>query len=461
MFAQATALLAAVCAASPDLEMLERARASLGSGDTERASALATKVLRSAGTKVRGAVALHREAQDVLVAAGRGAKLVAHYDRLLRRDVSSPECRYLRARVEPDPARKKSDLEAVLASSPEFFWAAYDLAELSAREGSWSRAARYAERAVKLRPGEAAAWNVLGHLRLEASRFLKDPTDRKALALRAREALEKAVGLDPGLAEAHYNLGLIAFALGEGAAARKSWESATRLRADFAEAWNMLGHLASREGRGDEAVALYKKAIALRKDYAVAHNNLAVAYYRKKDYARAQKHLALAEAAGHEPAASFKRVLVRALEERAFVDFQKRFVSEAKGRIRVYRAEEDKPVRVERLDRLRLSSAICKMRFRDSHGGVRLGERSVGGRSGAAVARYVRAARVEVELAGGSKRTLLVIARLPVRRDADEPAARSRRKLVTWIADEGRRFSAEAPELVKLVAGLADLRGPE
>ena len=61
----------------------------------------------------------------------------------------------------------------------------------------------------------------------------------------------------------------------------------------------------------------------------------------------------------------------------------------------------------------------------------------------------------------GRKRALLVIARLPVRRRADEPAAGSRRKLVTWIADEGRRFSAEAPEIVKLVAGLAGMRGPE
>ncbi len=214
-------LLAAVLSAtSPELAILEQARVALGAGETKRAAALAERAMRSGAADIEKSLPVHRGAQDVLLAAGATENLVAFYDGLLREDATSPIRRYLRARVEPDPARRRDEIESVFVSSPGLFWAAYDLAELYAREGDWLGAARWARRAVVIRPEEAAAWNVLGHLRLEASRFLEDVSERKRLARRARGALSRVVDLNPDLAEAHYNLGLVNFALGDPAAAR-------------------------------------------------------------------------------------------------------------------------------------------------------------------------------------------------------------------------------------------------
>jgi tetratricopeptide (TPR) repeat protein len=437
---------AAVSATSPELELVEQARVCLRAGDAKRATALAESAARMAGGGLAKSLAVHRAAQDVLIAVGESARLVVIYDKLYNENVADPLRRYLRARVEPDPRRRRDDLEAALARSPELFWAAYDLAELYASRGEWSRAARMAERAVKLRPGEALAWNVLGHLRLEASRFLREPAERKALAEKARTALAKAIELDPALPEARYNFGLVANALGDGRAAKASWLEAVRLRADFAEALLALGHSAARAGDLDEAISHYRKALAARAGYGAAHNNLAVAYYRREDYARATKHLALAEAAGHEPAESFKRVLVRATEAEAFTEFRKAVESVKPEGVRLLRAGGTEAVALGERGRRVLWAALHGLAFRDSHGGVRLGERKV---RGTVVARYVEAARVEVGLAGGVKRELVIVAR--------ESARTGRRTLATWVAESGRRWSAEAPDLVRAAARIAGL----
>ncbi|MHC4248510.1 MAG: tetratricopeptide repeat protein, partial [Planctomycetota bacterium] len=418
----------------------------LSAGDAKRAAALAEAAAQTAGGDLSKSLAVHRAAQDVLLAAGKSERLVRLYDKFYNENVADPLRRYLRARVEPDPDRRRDDLEAALARSTDLFWAAYDLAELYAERGEWSHAARKAERAVEIRPGEATAWNVLGHLRLEASRFLDDPADRKALAERAREALAKAVELAPTLAEARYNLGLVLRALGDAAAAKASWEEALRLRADFAEAHVALGHLAAREGDLDEAMARYEKALAARPGYGAAHNNLAVAYYRRKHYARATKHLALAEAAGYEPTESFKRVLVRATEEEAFGEFRKAVEAVKPECVRLLRAGGKETIAVSERDRRILWAALQGLAFRDSHGGVRLGERRV---RGTVVARYGEAARLQVTPAGGDKRELLVVVR--------ESTKTGRRTLVAWVADAGYRWSAVAPDLVRTAARLAGL----
>jgi tetratricopeptide (TPR) repeat protein len=431
---------------SPELQLVEQARICLRAGDTKRASALAESAVHAARADIGKFLAVHRAAQDVLIAAGKTDRLVVIYDKLYNENVADPRRRYLRARVEPDPDRRRNDLEAALARSPDLFWAAYDLAELYASRGEWSRAARKAERAVRIRPGEAAAWNVLGHLRIEASRFLGDAIDRKALAERAREALVKAIKLDPALAEARYNLGLVARALGDSESAKASWREAVRLRPDFVEALLALGHLAAREGDLEEAISFYKKALAARGDYGAAHNNLAVVYYRRKAYALATKHLALAEATGHVPAESFKRALVRATEEQAFEEFRKLVETVKPGSIRLHRVGVKRAVAVRERDRRVLIAALQGLAFRDSHGGVRLGARKV---RGTFVARYAEAARVEVTLAGGEKRTLLVVSR--------ESARTGTKTLVTWVVDSGYRFSATAPDLVRTVARVARL----
>ncbi len=52
------------------------------------------------------------------------------------------------------------------------------------------------------------------------------------------------------------------------------------------------------KGMLDEAVSYYEKALALRPDFAEVHNNLAAAYYYKKDHAKAIFHVDKAASLG-------------------------------------------------------------------------------------------------------------------------------------------------------------------
>ena len=433
---------AAVSAGGAERELLDQARVAVRAGDGVRAAILARSALAGASAELRTSLTIHREAQDILLAAGQGGDLVSRYDRLLREDVSDPVRRYLRARVESDPERRMSGLEAVASTAPELFWAAYDLAEAYARAGRWERAVGSAEQAVKLRPAEAAAWNVLGHLRLEASRFLDDPAARRRGAEEARKALAEAVRLAPDLAEGRYNLGLVSFALGETDEARACFERAVAADPVFGAALNALGLTYARAGDADRAVELYKRAVAADPGLGCAHANLAAASLRRGEYARAQCHVALAEAAGYPVAASLKRLVVRALEEEAFGGFAKSLAGARRTDVRLFRPGEGEPVALSGAQRDGIVAAALKVRFRDSHGGARLGERRV---RGTVVARYEEAARIEfvVSLSDGaaSARTLLAVERI----------SGSMRAPATWVVDSGMRFSAEAPELAALV----------
>ncbi|MHC4913985.1 MAG: tetratricopeptide repeat protein, partial [Planctomycetota bacterium] len=131
----------------------------------------------------------------------------------------------------------------------------------------------------------------------------------------AEAELKSALGRKPGLAEALYNLGLVAAARKKYADAVGHFRKALAANPKMAEAAGNMGHCLARMEKPDEAIAAYRKAIAIRPDYGQAHNNLAVALYRKKDYWGAWKHLQEAEKCGYAVADSFKRVLRKQLFE--------------------------------------------------------------------------------------------------------------------------------------------------
>jgi tetratricopeptide (TPR) repeat protein len=442
-------LLALPAAPGPAATLLDRARTELDAGNEGRAAALAMQAVRRSGPDLTAAVALHRGAQDILLSTGKTSDLVRYYDALLRTDVRDAHRRYLRARVEPDTSKRRRDLESVLLTTPDMFWAAYDLAEAYAREGNWKRAAEHAQRAVEIRPDEKAAWNVLGHVRLEGARMLASSAERKALGQQARSALERAVALDGKFLDALYNLGLVTYVLGDERKAEETWRRAVSVSPGFAPALNSLGHLAARRGKLDEAVAFYERALAANPKYGTAHNNLAVACYRKRQLFKAQKHLALAEANGYTPVPSFRRSLTRELERAAFDEFKAKVAGARRRALKVVVARDDRAVEFTVRDYTDTLAAIMTSRFRDSHGGVSFadagartgGERRVGK---SVVARYTAAAKMTLTLDGEAAYTLVAIAR--------EAASTRKRALATWFADEGGRFSAHSPQLARTVA---------
>ncbi len=209
------------------------------------------------------------------------------------------------------------------------------LARGSVAQGSFQQAQDYLRTALTLEPspGEAAAAHVLlghllageepaaaaGHLRqagqrgadmlavLEAVDAEPDPArrdlllgaafmQRDELAL-ARRHLERSVARDPASAEAHAYLGHSLDLLGETVAAGRLLERALALEPDSALAHYFLGSHHLRLGRVDAAKDALWQALLRDPDNAAFCIEMAEAFAREPDYARAAEwYQAAAEA---------------------------------------------------------------------------------------------------------------------------------------------------------------------
>ncbi len=122
------------------------------------------------------------------------------------------------------------------------------------------------EPAIPLRPATVTAVDLL-----EQGRLLEDREQLGAAAETYRRALE----LEPGRAEAHFNLGNVLRDLGRPGEAERSFRRALEANATMAEAWYNLADVMEESNRLVEAVAALRRAIALCPDYADAQCNLA------------------------------------------------------------------------------------------------------------------------------------------------------------------------------------------
>jgi tetratricopeptide (TPR) repeat protein len=95
---------------------------------------------------------------------------------------------------------------------------------------------------------------------------------------RAADAYEKAIALDPNIAEPHYNMGKVYEKKGLHDKAIEEYKKAVSLRPDFADAFFDLGVAYAAKGMRDEAIMNYKIALGLNPNYAEAHFNLGVNY---------------------------------------------------------------------------------------------------------------------------------------------------------------------------------------
>lgn len=87
----------------------------------------------------------------------------------------------------------------------------------------------------------------------------------------------EAVRLEPGFADAHFNLGVAELNLGNAAKAEDHLSRALRLRPDDALTRYNLGVALARQGKIDAAVAQYRDALRLQPSLAVAENGLGFA----------------------------------------------------------------------------------------------------------------------------------------------------------------------------------------
>jgi Tfp pilus assembly protein PilF/peroxiredoxin len=141
----------------------------------------------------------------------------------------------------------------------------YRLGTLLAKTGETERAQASFERALALQPDLAEANNDLGALLAQAG-------DLQAAIERFRAALAST----PEYPDALNNLGYALLLTGHDAEARALYEKALALQPDFPEALNNLGLLLGRAGEMDRAERLFHDALARRDDYGEAANNLAL-----------------------------------------------------------------------------------------------------------------------------------------------------------------------------------------
>ena len=299
-FSAALVLAGTACSgepAAPGGDLAEASRLA-AAGKSKEALALLDKLLAASPQNVPA----ERLYQDLMLAAGRREELLAAYKRSESNPAMRALARYLEARAEAAPEKRREKLEAILALEPRNFWAAYDLIAGCAAAGDLASAERYGRAARELRPADADVRNVLGNVYLQMGK----PKEAEA-------ELNEALKARPKFPQAHYNLGLLRAGEGQLKEAAALFAKAAEEDPGFAEAWNNQGHCLARLDKTDAAIAAYRKAVEIKPDYGAAWNNLAVALYRQNDLWGAWASLEKAEKYGYQVAPSFRRVLAKKL----------------------------------------------------------------------------------------------------------------------------------------------------
>jgi predicted O-linked N-acetylglucosamine transferase (SPINDLY family) len=117
----------------------------------------------------------------------------------------------------------------------------------------------------------------------DAGQALLEAGRREAAVL----CFQRAIALEPGREQAHYQLGYTFSLLGRLDAARDGCRRAIALRRDYAEAYNNIGYSLFAEGRFDAARHYFFAALAWRPAYARACYNAALCLMQTNDPAAA------------------------------------------------------------------------------------------------------------------------------------------------------------------------------
>ena len=181
------------------------------------------------------------------------------FDQLLQYNALDTEVLIQRARVHAyllEPQNALADYEHVLRLDPDHAQAHADLAEFLGRNldvhyRRRKQALKHARRAVELEPDNAKFRVILALLCRE-----DDPQQASTL-------LDRAIELDPNLAEAYLRRGMVRWDQGQREAARSDLERSLQLNPDFAAAVRFRAEMLAGSDRHDAALEAYTQAISL------------------------------------------------------------------------------------------------------------------------------------------------------------------------------------------------------
>jgi len=167
--------------------------------------------------------------------------------------------------------------ERTLRFSPKSARAWLELGNAYSERGNFQKARDSLEKAIEVRPDYAAAYYNTGRLYTEMGKTGEAIT-----------AYKKSIEIKPNV-PSYNNLGNIYLKTGEVEKAVRAYQDSLRLFPNYAS-YNNLGNLYAALGKREEAIKFYKEALKISPRDASIHNNLAVAYYRRKEYRLAIEH---------------------------------------------------------------------------------------------------------------------------------------------------------------------------
>ena len=135
--------------------------------------------------------------------------------------------------------------------------------------------------AIKLDPAFAQAWLMLGTVRMNG--FVGSSYGGPYAVVRPEvfEALQRALSIDPNLAEAHVELARLYYMMDwDVAAAHRELDRAVALQPNATTAAWLTGYIADSEGRFDEAIAAHLKGRDIDPLFVDNYRQLGNAYYR-------------------------------------------------------------------------------------------------------------------------------------------------------------------------------------
>jgi tetratricopeptide (TPR) repeat protein len=215
------------------LPLLGAAEVWMNAGRPERALIQAERAVEVAP---RSALA-HRVLGAMRLDAGAAARAAEELDAATHLDPHDAEAWYLLGRLfsqeQGETARSRAALERAVRLDPRHPEARRELALVLMRSGGFDAAERQAREALRLNPDDA-----MSHAALGAMLHRRRPNS-EGLAQAKRELL-RAIDLDPKLAPAHYELGLLFAEQQEWPAARAHLDTAVRLAPENQGAWYHL-----------------------------------------------------------------------------------------------------------------------------------------------------------------------------------------------------------------------------
>jgi tetratricopeptide (TPR) repeat protein len=290
----------------------------------------AARSLRDAAEKQPRYLPARLKLAEVLLACGEADASAALYDEMLKEHPEAPQAHYGRGRVDASRARPAAAVERFRRATELFagFGAAYYGLGLAYRDLGQAEDARSAlrlyeahrmeapplddpvlARVRQLKTGPLARLaegvrlgkegDIEGAIRAHEAALEGDASLAQAHANlislygragrwdKAEEHYRATAALAPGLAEAHYDYGVVLVQQRRPREAAEAFERALVINPNYAAAHNNLGNMLEAEGRGTEAESHYRAAIANDPTYRLARFNLGRLLVAQRKHAEA------------------------------------------------------------------------------------------------------------------------------------------------------------------------------